>query len=263
MRVSWQQVRLWINALAGAAAALATFYVGYVQNHPDFLKQQTTGANPHPVHGDHRDLALAVVAAVALACAFARPIRALTTARLQQRRERVKAAMRALPFTIEAICPGVPIRDIGASTWLVRQAGRWSWLSRLSRERFSPLPQASNIRWTKGKGVIGQCWAEEREKIVSTEAHDLAWTGKTQADWDGWNGPGPDTRMGLSWADYQKIRGKYGTVVAVPVKDGNEKVIGVVAVDGPPGHHALLSSKEVEREVTRAADLVAQLLGRG
>lgn len=264
MRVNWRVLRLWINVVAAILAAASTFYLGYIQSHPGYLTKQTTGPNPHAVHTDYRTLALSVLATVALGTALARPLRALTTSRIQQRRDRVKAAMRGLPWTVHDTCgQGVPVREIGASAWLAVNLGRWSWLYRLSRERFSPSPQASNIRWSKGKGVIGQCWRDEREKIINTEDHDKHWTDRTQTEWDNWTGPGFDTRMGLSWAEFQKITGKYGTVVAVPIKDGNEKVIGVVAVDGPPGYHVQLACKEVKEDVTRAAALVAQLLGRG
>lgn len=133
-------------------------------------------------------------------------------------------------------------------------------MHRLARERFEPLPLASEVRWTLGKGVIGVCWQSGREQVVQTEKIDQRWGGCTEEQW---RNARADTRMGLPYDDYMKIANKYGTVVAVPIKDRKEHVIGVVTLDGPPGNHAALSRREVVRDVANAALMVALILGRG
>ena len=72
-----------------------------------------------------------------------------------------------------------------------------------------------------------------------------------------------EDRRRRAYKEYVQIRGKYGTVVAVPlVSRGDHRRLGVVALDGPPDvQHAVLASPETEQSVGSAAELISIILG--
>ncbi len=129
-------------------------------------------------------------------------------------------------------------RDLGLAVYSV---GREVWrpwrptLTRTHRVRARRRPAASTVRWAPGKGVIGTCVS--RGQVVAQDLHaaydELGPVTQTQ-----WLGLPDDVRLGLSWAEMEDVRDKYGVVVATPVIDdrgSRGKVVGCVALDGPPG----------------------------
>jgi hypothetical protein len=63
-----------------------------------------------------------------------------------------------------------------------------------------------------------------------------------------WRQVPEDLRMGLEHGEYLDIRDKYGVVVASPIIDDSghrSRVVGCLALDGPDGQLAALSSDEV------------------
>jgi len=101
------------------------------------------------------------------------------------------------------------------------------YLGRVAEVRLAHLAPATEIQWTRGKGVIGQCWADSRPLAIATEPIYAALQIDSEADW--LRVPA-ETRMDLSYRDFLHIRGKYAGVVAVPIFSGSA-VVGVVALD--------------------------------
>ncbi len=133
---------------------------------------------------------------------------------------------------------GLDYRDLGLAVYAV---GREFWrpwrqtLRRTHRVRARRRPAASTVRWAPGKGVIGVCVS--RGQVVAQDLHaaygELGPVSEVQ-----WQGLPDDVRLGLSWAEMEDVRDKYGVVVATPVIDDSGsrgKVVGCVALDGPPG----------------------------
>jgi hypothetical protein len=169
--------------------------------------------------------------------------------------------MRALAWDVHD-ASGIDVKTIGASTWvpsgIVLSGGMpRRKLHRLARERVNDTPVPSGITWIKGKGVIGRCWRDQREQLHDAERLFVSHGNCSRRDWDAL---GEDERMGMSHGEFQKIAGKYGTVIAVPLIGRGEKVIGVVALDAPMGTISQLSSPDVTQAIGAAARVVSQLI---
>jgi hypothetical protein len=243
----WRTVRAWIGAGAGSIAAVATGYLVWVQLHPE------DGNKDWEIRG------ILIVGTVSVVTAFAPLVRIYTIERFDKHRERVAVALRGLPWAVHESTKGrVPVPPLGASAWVIRGWGPFRHLRRIGRERVNDTPGPSNILWTKGKGVIGRTWQTGQVECANTGAFDTQYGQHQQAEWDRLD---HDARGGLSYKEYVQIRGKYGTVIAVPMvnrRDG--QLLGVVALDGPPGCHEDLSEPKIIQSVGRAAGVVSILI---
>ncbi len=239
-------VRAWIGAGAGVIAAVATAYLLWVQLHPEAGRRFWEIAS------------ITAVGILAIGRSVARPLHLITTERLEARRHKVSAPLRGLPWTVHELTDQrVPVRPLGASAWVVTPWWPFQRLKRIAHERVNETPGPSQVRWTKGKGVIGHCWAMGREQTVNTGAFDQAHARCTREEWDRLD---VKTRRGMTYKDYRQVRGKYGTVIAVPMFDQQERMIGVVALDSPVGFHEHLSTPSVIEAVGAAAGVVSSLI---
>jgi hypothetical protein len=113
-----------------------------------------------------------------------------------------------------------PLTTLGVSVWRVSASGET--LERLALLRLHGRPR-SGVAWTKGKGVIGRCWAESRELLI-----DLTkFRGLSQADFEALD---DETRVGMEWNDYQQTAG-YSAVWATPVRDEPGNLLGCISID--------------------------------
>ncbi|WP_432488175.1 hypothetical protein [Kineococcus sp. SYSU DK018] len=113
--------------------------------------------------------------------------------------------------------------------------GRPARLLRLHRVRAGRRPAASGTTWAPGKGVLGRCVAEGEVVAVDVAAADAA---LGDVDAAGWQRLPAEARQGLTFAEHRRLRGKYGTVVAVPLVDDAgpvSAVVGCLVLDGPAG----------------------------
>jgi len=133
---------------------------------------------------------------------------------------------------------GLDYRDLGLAVYSV---GREAWrpwrqtLMRVHRVRARRRPATSTVRWAPGKGVIGACVS--RGEVVAQDLH-AAYDALGSVTEEQWLALPEDVRLDLSWAEMEDVRGKYGVVVATPVIDDSGargRVVGCVALDGPPG----------------------------
>lgn len=180
-----------------------------------------------------------------------------TVDRVVTQEKKIATSLRALTWTVAELIPGAQVRPLGASAFIVAGVPGYRWLHRVGHERVNSVPGPTiGVRWTKGKGIIGQVWMEGREECAGSEAFDAAHSGDNEATWDALD---LATRRGLSWAEYQKIKGKYGTVIAVPIVLDQE-VVGVVALDTPAGYTPSIATAGVVQAVGDAATTIGYLV---
>lgn len=176
--------------------------------------------------------------------------------RLGARRE---FADRVLTGTLWAIvdATGLDYRALGLAAYRVRRVRWCPWrkeLGRVSRVRSPYRLVASGIAWTPGKGVVGACVAQQQVLAKDLSLIDAAIWPCTEAEWD--TVVPPDVRLGLTFAEYLEIRGKYDVVVAAPILDtsaSTTRAVGCVALDGPAGSMNLLDADDVHSLLDSAA----------
>lgn len=176
-------------------------------------------------------------------------------------REKIAFVLRALAFDVQD-ATGIDVRELGVSAYAVRRS-RWTpWrheLVRLHRERAAWGRASAGIRWRPGKGVLGRCVAQSKDVAVDLAALDLALAGVMRKQWPSLN---EEQRLGLSWREYQKARGRYGVVLASPIIDDrgwHAEVVGCVVVDAPPGSRKKLTRDEVRERIASAGTAILRL----
>ena len=181
-------------------------------------------------------------------------------ARKQIERERQVEAVLASSLVYMVRHANAEWDKTGLQVFCVRRK-RWKfWIEyqvRLAKVRLVPMA-SSGVSWVKGKGLIGRCWETRKPHFVDLDAHFAAHANVKQWDWDLLSS---ETRYGLTFEDFQRLRGKYGFVAAVPIIARNDKYLGCVTVDMPPGAAARLTDREAVLEsLATAAGLVRELL---
>ena len=154
---------------------------------------------------------------------------------------------------------GLDWKDVGINAFLVRRTPRWFGtpvLHRVGRERIRNTPPPSNVVWTKGKGVIGRCWATATDQGVNLAALFGPDPVLTESDWLA--RPEAD-RIGMSFSDYEKTK-NHGAVVATPILDREGEVIGVVSADAPGDAFDRLWNDNVREALGATATTLRNLL---
>jgi hypothetical protein len=165
-------------------------------------------------------------------------------------------------------------KSISVSAFLVRRRYRWfgrEELNRVGRERIRSIPRASNVSWTRGKGVIGQCWANQRDFGLDLRAVYAEVAGMTEDEWSNlpdenpgiteqqWSNLPDDIRYGLSYHDFLRTR-HHNVVVATPILNRSDRVIGVVTVDSRDAPFERLASRKSRETLGSAAEVIRNLL---
>lgn len=127
---------------------------------------------------------------------------------------------------------GLDWRDVGLHAFMVRRRWPRLWqpvLVRVGRWRLRSTPPVTGIRWTKGKGVIGLCWATAQDagaNLAEDWGDPAGEMTQTQ-----WRELPPERRYGLSYQEYLRVH-SYGAIVASPLIV-DEAFRGCVSVDAP------------------------------
>lgn len=191
-------------------------------------------------------------------------------ARMNERRRRVVADQMeqlkqrmTLALVDIAHLVSLPCQDIGVHLYVVQHPSpkrlRKPHLDRLLRVRLSSVPVSSDIRWSRGKGVVGSCWQQERDLAIDLHVlHEPHYA----CDEHGWQALPPEVTLQMTFSDFERTRGKYGVVLATPMTRELGGVIGVVTVDGPCGRSAALDTGPVRTALRRLADDMRRDLGR-
>jgi hypothetical protein len=113
---------------------------------------------------------------------------------------------------------------------------------RIARLRLAGAPDDRGVLFTKGKGVIGQCWDSKAPARGDWSETWKKYRHLTKADWEQLE---PHESLRFTYEEFQLTGPEYGAIVAYPIMDSREKYYGCVAIDGPPGNMALLWNDRV------------------
>ena len=185
-------------------------------------------------------------------------------AELYEKENRCRDILSTTLLRIEAIT-SVPCSNIGMHIYelqrrrvpwrLIRRSGLLrKELVRVSRYRVSALPTASDIRWTKGKGAVGQAWSRATFVAVNLREFDARRAALGEVEF---SALGIEERNGFSFAEYRKTVEKYDAVAAVPIVTAKGNVVGCLSVDIQFNAGYKLISKIAIRGVLGDAALVA------
>jgi hypothetical protein len=181
--------------------------------------------------------------------------------RIAELREQARAVLAPLLLELEE-ATGINARQLGVAAYRIRKP-TWPFgkerLERLLRLQLL-IRVASGIVWRPGVGVIGQC-VRRGEDVVENLATLDEQLGSVSPD--DWGSLGDDLTYGFSYAEFQRVRGKYGVVLASPmIKETplGSRVVGCVSVDGPPGSFQALASDEIRGLVAAAAVTLAAVV---
>ncbi len=246
MGTRWTKIGVGVNRIGAILSILATAYLAAVGRNAVWSNRGTELT------------AIGLIGVIAIGSTGARWRQRDDQQKQTQQQLEAAAPLRTLTWTVYSNDPSLPYPELGASAWII-EGFRDRRLRRIGRHRLNANPVPSSITWTKNKGVLGRCWAEEAPQVVDTSEYDQKFNDSTQAQWDALP---YDERLGLDYGEYRKIVGKYGTVLAFPILTESGKILGCVTLDAPAGHHDALDTPGVEEAVAGAAALVALALVR-
>jgi hypothetical protein len=147
---------------------------------------------------------------------------------------------------------------IGVQAFRVQRRG-WTFRQqhvRLAKIRMIPI-YSSNIGWTKGKGVMGRCWETHAPQFIDMEDHFRPHLTVEESRWGLLTA---EQRLGLTFREFQQVRGKYGIVAAAPMAGRTGRYLGCVTADAPPG--VPLPEQEVLENLVTAAYSASIVLQR-
>jgi hypothetical protein len=122
-----------------------------------------------------------------------------------------------------------PFSDYGLHAFIVqRSLPRMRYLERVAAVKLGAHPSPTRIRWTRGKGIVGQCWAQQQVVIADT--------GSLYGQLDSiessfWRTLPESVSMSLSHREAELLRKRYRGAAAVPIIDINGWVRGCVTLD--------------------------------
>jgi hypothetical protein len=138
-------------------------------------------------------------------------------------------------------------------------------LVRLVRLRLSDNPNESEVVWTKGKGAIGECWANkvpvlhDRRRAAATFGRDHY---PSEAEFAQLSS---EERRGMTRSEFVETIDKYGEILAVPIVEQHSgKILGVLSIDclaeayANPQTPSVLEGQDIETFAVRAARLTRE-----
>jgi hypothetical protein len=110
---------------------------------------------------------------------------------------------------------GIPAENLGVHVWTVTGFPGGKHL--VNRATFRTHRRSlAPIRWTKGKGAIGRCWASGIESVDDLSHYGSAFNSET--DFEALT---EEDRLGMEWQDYAKTR-DFTAIWTVPIFRGPE-----------------------------------------
>ncbi|MEU8342346.1 hypothetical protein AB0C74_11670 [Spirillospora sp. NPDC048832] len=201
--------------------------------------------------------AVTVVASLAIYEPIRLARKAKHDARSKVTEAKVIAALGSALAQIEEIT-ALSANDIGLQAFIIKRKllSKKQYLTRLARLRLNEQPP-SEIEWTKGKGVVGESWRLRRYFDFNFDTHHAQ-----QKDWmeGDWPSLPADVTMGMTWMDFEQVRGRYGIVSAFPiVQSHTNELLGLLTLDGTPGNYSNLAAVPVRRVCSSTAARIADL----
>ncbi|ACZ29550.1 hypothetical protein Xcel_0511 [Xylanimonas cellulosilytica DSM 15894] len=158
---------------------------------------------------------------------------------------------------------GIDVEHLGVSAWAVEKSGGVETLVRQYTVRLSGYPPPTAVVWTKGKGVIGQCW--ETQSVASENF------GKLQERY-----PKDRPISNSAWAKVKQTGGftqaefphrihKYSQILAVPfgaVGTSAGGFVGCLSLDISTERESgrSIDTTEVREILSRTGGLVREML---
>lgn len=135
-------------------------------------------------------------------------------------------------------------------------------LVRLVRLRLSDNPNESAVVWTKGKGAIGECWADQVPVLHDRRSAAVMYGRSNYPDQQQYDAMSAKERRGMTRAEFIQTIDKYGEILAVPVvAQDSGKIIGVVSMDCLASAYegvdspSILGGQDIEAFAVRTARL--------
>lgn len=114
---------------------------------------------------------------------------------------------------------GMKPAKVALHAFVVRRRWRRLWTPlhvQVARIKPGDSRPPSTIVWTRGKGVIGECWRQKHEVVFvafyDTRFRDLLSCNKTR-----WYSIAEGDRMGFTFEEWSSIRDRYRGIVAAPM----------------------------------------------
>ena len=129
-----------------------------------------------------------------------------------------------------------PVKDFGCHLFVVLPAGltRPEQLIRIVRVRLVDTTTETPAVYTKGKGVVGECWEREKPAYKDLSAIARRWAEPAErtlsdAEWKRLE-VRKDTSMNFTKMEFESIVSKYSEVRAAPIFV-DRKFVGCIALD--------------------------------
>jgi hypothetical protein len=156
---------------------------------------------------------------------------------------------------------GIPERLLGVSAHEVRPEG--GGLRRIGRERITDYGK-SDIRWTRGKGAVGECWRTGRPVYRDLMNLLRRHRGCSRDRFEAASGI---VRQGFDYDEFCILEAKYAEVYCEPIRDETDALIGVIVLDVLRSDSVTparaLDSFAVRTIAVDAANTVAHILTEG
>lgn len=161
----------------------------------------------------------------------------------------------------------VPWTEVGLHLFLVARKWQRKWPFRVAylwharRVKMSEFPPPTGIVWTKGKGVVGRCWATGGFVSCDVRNAYAPYLSSTESEW---NQLDSDKRFGLTFAEFSLTKDHAGTILAAPILtaagNGGHQFAGCVSLDAPGDCYAQLATVEIKQTLQFAAATIGELL---
>lgn len=146
-----------------------------------------------------------------------------------ERRQKLQTVL-ASSLVYVARYAGADWETTGVQVFLVKRQGLNQVQVPAAKVRLRPIP-SSGVRWVKGKGLIGRCWETQQPQFLDVAAH---FRDHEHLSAEAFEALPEATRFGLTFNDFQRLRGKYGMIAASPLVDDAGRYRGCVTADFPP-----------------------------
>ncbi|MGX9884176.1 hypothetical protein [Streptomyces sp. NPDC002276] len=162
-------------------------------------------------------------------------------------------------------------RLVGVQAFRVRSFGHWKCLHRCKRLRVYAHPGPVDVRWTKNKGALGKCWADDAWTVHSMRVAAQQFgvgVKPTRAQFDGLS---EDDRMGLGYEEYGKLIKEFSEYAAYPIRDAEGNFIGCLVIDipndadpqhQPPNGESLLDVAGLKQKAAFYADTAGRIMSK-
>lgn len=154
----------------------------------------------------------------------------------------------------------IPFTDVGVTVFIVlksRDHPIRGIQKRQVRVRMESNPAPTTVRWTKDKGLLGECWRERRD---ASRDHSQFFDGYMNCSETDWEKVPDKIRQGLTYGDYQQIR-MFEFVLATPMIDpSNGAYRGCLVIQVPTKLRDELIQPEVIELIHSSAALTCAVL---